>query len=291
MTIFTEKFSSKNTIESYRRDLVKFYNFIQKNLNECSKQDILNFLSFLYDLKSDSKTVSRHLSSIRQFYKFLFREKIILDNPVIDIESPKIQRKLPKIAEENDVIELLNFASKDQSINGIKVSLILEILYGTGIRVSELIKIKISDFISSEDGFFLIVCGKGNKERIVPFNDAVTNILKIYMEINNIPFRSKEFLFKSDYSSQNHITRQRVGQILKEIMIKSGMNFSISPHKMRHFFATHMLENNCSLVVVKDILGHSDISSTQIYTHVMASKLRDITEKFHPLSKQKISGD
>jgi integrase/recombinase XerD len=327
MSMFSEKFSSKNTIESYKRDLVKFSSFLVKNLDNnnqnnsnksfdnskypnkdenfcvvqshldnlllnCSHQNIVDFLSHLHDRKNSFATINRSISSIRQFYLFLFREKKIHHNPCVNLESPKIKKTLPKIATEDSMMKLLDFAAQDKSDYGVKVSLILEILYATGIRVSELIKIKTSDFIQSDQDILILVKGKGAKERIVPLNDQVVSVLNNYLDLHRMSLKSKEFIFKNNQNphiplknNQNpHISRQRIGQIIKEIMNKSGLNFEISPHKIRHSFATHMLENNCNLVVVKDLLGHSDISTTQIYTHVVSGKLKEVTQKFHPLS-------
>lgn len=301
--IFAQKFVSNNTIESYRRDLNIFLTYILENkkiasddkiLLSLEKDDVNSFLSHLTDKGYKKSTICRMISSLRSFYNFLFDEKSIIANPMLYISSPKVKRSLPNVASEKTIVDLIEFAMLDQSVCGQKVYFILELLYGTGLRVSELISIRLGDFIKSENGLLLLIKGKGGKERVVPLTHmseiALKNYLNNHSEINDI----KSYLFPSGNASQSqkgHITRQRVGQIIKDICKKSGMYVDLSPHGVRHAFATHMLENGSNLVAVKMLLGHSDIGTTQIYTHVMTDKLTEVTEKYHPLSTKCVKDD
>lgn len=313
--IAAEKSLSKNTIEAYRRDLQLWCDFASMHsifVLGAKESDISAFLANLYDQQRKKSSIARVVSAMRQFYKFLQQEGIA-DNPMNYIDSPKISRTLPKSVTEGDIARLFDAAYRDDSRYGLRLIAMLELLYGTGVRVSELISIKISDFISTEDGLLLLIKGKGGKERVVPVTDAAEKAIDRYIaSINSsasVFVESKNrYLFPSD-ATDGHLTRQRVGQMLKKLALQIGFNsdagldfsqkFSnidiaafykkISPHVIRHSFATHMLEHGAGIMSIKQLLGHSDITTTQIYTNVVTDKLRETTEKYHPLSDDRIN--
>ncbi|WP_231158761.1 tyrosine-type recombinase/integrase [Candidatus Gromoviella agglomerans] len=255
-------------------------------LKNCNPENLTNFISWLYDTPKSANSIARTLSCVRRFFKFLLNEKIIDHNPTVNLDSPRVKRHIPIVVNENLMIQLIDFSYKDNSKYGLKVSLILEIMYATGIRVSELIKIKLSNFSIIENDLLLTVCGKGKKERIIPLTNQAMRCLDEYIRVYGL--HSNDWLFGSDRSQSKYMTRQRIGQILNEIVRKSSLNIKISPHGIRHSFATHMLDNGSNILEVKDLLGHSDVGTTQIYTHVMSKSMRSVIEKYHPLQKYQL---
>lgn len=283
-----ERGLSKNSLAAYLTDLEKFNQFLRKRrpiryLNICTSKDILDYLKSINNLGFDSKTQSRYISTLRGFYSFLFREKYIHLNPCDKIENPKIKKSLPKYLTENEVERLFLFAKESKDLRFIAM---LEILYATGLRVSELVSLKLGSII--EDGQFLLVKGKGNKERVVPLTELA--ISSIYIWLNNrekLKYKNTEgYLFPSRGKSK-HITRERFAQQLKLIGIMSGIpKNKISPHVIRHSFASHMLEHGADLKIIQDLLGHSDITTTEIYTHVLEGRLKDVVFKKHTLAEK-----
>lgn len=302
-----------NTIISYGKDLELFSNFLEKNnilIIDISKDDLKNYLEFLHQNNLTHASISRKISCLKNFYRFLEEENLIKTSPAINLHSPKKEIKLPKFLTEEEIFKLLNFINNDKSEFGIKLSSMLEILYSAGLRVSELVSLPISAIGEIEDQNgnktlrnYLIVKGKGNKERIAALNK--TTIKKI---IEYIDFRKKsgfeksKWLFVGTFRSSKkqdkirlnqtknlindkHITRQRFHQMLKELAVKSGIDPSkVHPHIIRHSFATHLLNNGIDLRVLQELMGHSDISSTEIYTHILDAKKQDLVLKKHPLS-------
>jgi len=286
----SEKGLSKNTLSSYKIDLDQFVDFIQKkNVKtiESREKEIKEFINTFRQRGYEKSTISRKISSLTHFFNFLLEENEIKTNPFKNFQVPKQKKKLPIILSSKHIDKILEFTKLDQSIAGVRLYTMIEILYATGIRVSELVEMKLSSVY--EDKNFLLVAGKGNKERLVPISNKTRETLDKYLSIRGNFFNDKnnsEWLFPSKRSSMGHITRQRFNQLLKQLNIEANIGIkSISPHKLRHAFATHLLENGMDLRSLQQILGHSDISTTQIYTHVLKERLKEIIKDNHPLSK------
>lgn len=309
---------SQNTILSYGRDLKGFDVFLKIagiGVLDVKKDDIVKFLTYLHNQDLSAASVSRKISTLKRFYLFLEGDRLIEKNPALELESPKKEKKLPKSLSAKEVLKMLNYIKKDLSEFGIKLSCMLEILYASGLRVSELVSLKKSDV--GEMDFkgnrvlrnYLIVKGKGEKERIAPLNDKSLASLTKYLELRyNMGLGDSKWLFpgvirsKKDknikinadankkrliLSSDKHLTRQRFNQMLKELALKVGIDAAkVHPHVIRHSFATHLLNNGVDLRVLQELLGHSDISTTEIYTHVMDSKLQKLVFDCHPLNKK-----
>ncbi len=286
----SEKGLSKNTLYSYKIDLDQFINFAKKKnikTKEFKDKDIKEFISTFKNKGYEKSTVSRKISSLTHFFNFLLDEKEIGINPLRNFEIPKQTKKLPIVLSNKHIDKILEFTRQDQSATGIRLYTMIEILYATGIRISELVEMKLSSIY--EDKNFLLVSGKGNKERLVPISRNTRETLDKYLTIRS-HFISKKiksiWLFPSKQSSVGHITRQRFNQLLNELNLRADLGIkSISPHKLRHAFATHLLENGMDLRSLQQILGHADISTTQIYTHVLKERLKEIIKDNHPLSK------
>jgi integrase/recombinase XerD len=295
-----ERSASNNTLESYRRDLSSFLIYANQKkieLNQVSF-DFLN--SYLSSMDFSNTTIARRVSSLRQFFAFLTSEEIIPHNPALKLEFPKKPKHLPKALSQAEIDGL--FKAIDANDNeGIRLTAMLEVLYSTGMRITELVSLKMKALqISSHNqgkqvGEYLLIKGKGGKERIVLLSKPAIDALEAYLKIRNNFIGKKqtsEWLFPSFNQQQqiSHLTRQRFGQLLKDLAIKANIDpKKVSPHKIRHSFATHMLSNGANLRVVQELLGHSDISSTQIYTKVLSEDAQNLVIKKHPLSKQKES--
>ncbi|MCA1054712.1 site-specific tyrosine recombinase XerD [Rossellomorea aquimaris] len=284
--LIVEKGLAKNTIESYQRDLRNYSMYLKNvekitSLNEVSRVNIVQFLGHLKGQGKSSKTVARHVASIRSFHQFLLREKSTDQDPTVHIETPKTERKLPKILSIEEVEALLE-APEESTPLGMRDKAMLEILYATGIRVSELIALKMED-VHLTMGFVRCI-GKGNKERIIPIGNTAMKVLEKYMEDARLKLRSKKH--KDDHLFLNHhgkgLTRQGFWKNLKALAQKANIEKDLTPHTLRHSFATHLLENGADLRAVQEMLGHADISTTQIYTHVTKTRLKDVYSKFHP---------
>lgn len=279
-----EKGLSKNTLESYRRDLVKFIAFMnQTQINKPEEVDREALNIFIADLKKKGRatsTISRCIASIRSFFNYLLQEGFIAKNPTLELESPKLEKKLPRVLTTGEVDRLLAQPVVGEN-NGLRDKAMLELLYASGIRVSELVSLNISDFDPRVG--FLRCSGKGMKERIVPIGSLAIN------SVNNYLAGSRPRLLKSNGETSlfvnqhgNRMTRQGFWKILKKYARKSKINGEITPHTLRHSFATHLLENGADLRSVQEMLGHSDISTTQIYTQITRRKIREIYDQTHP---------
>lgn len=284
--ITVEKGLSKNTLESYGRDVGKFLVFLEergvKSVHEIKYKNILDFLSsFKKHGYSDTTTV-RTIVSIKQFFKYLLIEKIIKEDPSSQIQTPKMKKSIPGVISLEDVEKILS-CPDEKTPEGVRDLAMLELLYATGIRVSELINLKQNE-VNFEMGF-IIVYGKGSKERIVPMGAEAQEKLKAYME------KSRPALLKQRECKELFVTRRGKGmsrqgfwKLIKGYALKSNIPKSISPHTLRHSFATHLLERGADLRTIQIMLGHSDISTTQIYTHVENERLKEIHKKYHPRS-------
>ncbi|HWO75794.1 MAG TPA: site-specific tyrosine recombinase XerD [Bacillus sp. (in: firmicutes)] len=281
-----EKGLSNNTITSYHRDLRAYTQYLQTiekmdSLKDVSRPIIMKFLAHLKDSGKSSKTIARHISSIRSFHQFLLREKQLDHDPTVHIDLPKQEKTLPKVLNLDEVEALLSASYKGDSFS-LRDRAMLEVLYATGLRVSELIGLNIGD-VHTMLGFVRCI-GKGNKERIVPLGSKAKEALEEYLEkgrpkLVNRKNRS-EALFLNHHG--NRLTRQGFWKILKQIASSAGIEKTITPHTLRHSFATHLLENGADLRAVQEMLGHADISTTQIYTHVSKARLKDVYKQFHP---------
>ncbi len=289
-----ERGAAKATLEAYGRDLLSLHDFLHHtnvSLQSATSQDLSRYLANQTKAGMDARTQARRLSSLRQFYQFLLSEKHINHNPTQVLDRPKEGRSLPDVLSQEDVSRLIDTARRDSSFEGRRLSLLLELLYDTGLRVSELVSLTHAAF--SDDYSWVRVKGKGNKERMVPLTEQTQQSLGTFFTQNphpdneNVHKRSSyRFLFSSD-SESGHLTRQRFAQLLKGLGIQAGIYPSrLSPHKVRHAFATHLLENGADLRSVQKMLGHADISTTQIYTHVVSHRLQQAMET-HPLAKAK----
>lgn len=292
-TIAIEKAASKNTIESYQNDLGSFKAFIEKDkidIAHISTDHIRKFIVSLSAQHLEATTIARKISAIRQFFTFLYTEQIIKENPSLNIDIPKIRQNLPSVLSEEEVTKLIEIAYQDTSTYGLRNVAMLELLYASGMRISELISLKLSHLQINHNQIkpYIMITGKGNKERIIAINQKSIDALKEYMLIRESLMKMKkdQWLFPSKQSGQGHITRQYFAKILKKIAIETGIRTKdVSPHKVRHSFATHLLNNGADLRIIQELLGHKSVSTTQIYTHVANEKLKSTVENFHPLSR------
>jgi integrase/recombinase XerD len=292
--MIAERGASLNTVSSYKDDLDNYQNFFstQKDLSKLKEEDIRRYLAHLSSKNYSTSSISRRISCLRQFYDFLFSSGHIDNKPTFSIELPKQASKIPRILDPSEIELLFSVTRDDKTAEGVRLYCMLEIIYATGLRVSELVHLKLSNIsINRNTGLveenIIYVKGKGNKERIVLLNNPAINALNSYLGVRTFFIKgSREslWLFPST-SSEGVITRQRFGQLLKEIAIRAGINRDkVSPHVIRHSFASHLLDNGADLRVIQELLGHSDISTTQIYTHIQKDKLLAIVEKHHPLA-------
>ncbi len=308
--LIAENGLAKNTVSSYQNDLKLFLKFLlTKNYRlENTNEAILKlYLEELYKQGIKPSSLNRKISTLKNFFKFLAAENINKNNPTLDIDHAKNNPKLPKYLSEKEVFLMLDAVIKDNSHFGIRLSAMLEVLYASGLRVSELVSLPISSIGKNlKDGKitfknYLIVKGKGNKERIAPLNKTSLKILEKYLKAREeMGHGNSKWLFcghirinkdqnqlskAAKHLLDKHITRQRFNQMLKELAMVAGVDKKrVSPHVIRHSFASHLLSQGVDLRVLQELLGHSDISTTQIYTHIMDSKLKDLVFKHHPLA-------
>ncbi|UYO34338.1 site-specific tyrosine recombinase XerD [Bacillus zhangzhouensis] len=280
-----ERGLSENTIVSYKRDLQNYLSFLKTHeqltdINDVTRLHIIHYLKQLKEEGKSSKTSVRHLSSIRSFHQFLLREKVTTNDPSWNIETQKTERTLPKVLSLGEVEKLLDTPNQNTPFD-YRDKAMLELLYATGIRVSEMLNLTLAD-VHLTMGF--IRCfGKGRKERIVPIGEAAASAIEEYIEKGRSRLLKKQ---PSDALFLNHhgkkMSRQGFWKNLKKRAIEAGIQKELTPHTLRHSFATHLLENGADLRAVQEMLGHADISTTQIYTHVTKTRLKDVYHKFHP---------
>ncbi|AYJ89180.1 site-specific tyrosine recombinase XerD [Bacillus safensis] len=280
-----ERGLSENTIVSYKRDLQNYLSFLMAHeqltdIRDVTRLHIIHYLKQLKEEGKSSKTSVRHLSSIRSFHQFLLREKVTTDDPSWNIETQKTERTLPKVLSLGEVEKLLDTPNQHTPFD-YRDKAMLELLYATGIRVSEMLDLTLAD-VHLTMGF--VRCfGKGRKERIVPIGEAAASAIEEYLEKGRSKLLKKQ---PSDALFLNHhgkkMSRQGFWKNLKKRAIEAGIQKELTPHTLRHSFATHLLENGADLRAVQEMLGHADISTTQIYTHVTKTRLKDVYHKFHP---------
>jgi len=281
-----EKGLAKNTLISYERDLKSYMKYVQKveqimSWNEVRRVTIIGFLSVLKDQGKSSKTIARHIASIRSFHQFLIRDKQTDQDPAVHLESPQPERTLPKVLSMEEVEAFMDSA-KGEGAFELRDRAMVEIMYATGMRVSELISLDIND-VHSAMGFVRCV-GKGNKERIIPIGKTALNAVSDYLESGRPQLSSKknktEALFLNHHG--NRLSRQGFWKIIKKLAQNANIQKELTPHTLRHSFATHLLMNGADLRSVQEMLGHADISTTQIYTHITNTRLKDVYSKYHP---------
>lgn len=279
-----EKGLAGNTITSYERDLKSYLQYINKveriPITAVTRVHIIHFLHLLKDQNKSAKTIARYIASIRSFHQFLLRERVAESDPSVHIETPKLERKLPNVLSIVEVEALLEV--KDRSAYGLRNKAMLELLYATGLRVSELINLNLPD-VHLTMGFVRCL-GKGNKERIIPLGGIATEAIITYIERGRNELasnkKSTDALFLNHHGER--LSRQGCWKILKKLAKEANIQKDLTPHTLRHSFATHLLENGADLRAVQEMLGHADISTTQIYTHVSKVRLKDVYKQFHP---------
>ncbi len=274
-----EKGLSENTVLAYKSDIKLFENFLKENkLNDVDEEVITDLIFQLKNKKYSNLSIARILVSIRNYYKFLLKEKMIKTNPFENLESFKVRKMMPEVLTETDIVNILNQPDLTTK-EGIRDRAILELLYSAGIRVSELVNMELTDINLDEK---IIRCfGKGAKERIVPIGDYVVDAIKNYLVYRTeISKKFSNYLFITRFGKK--FTRAGIWKLIKNYALKAGINKNVYPHIFRHSFATHLLKGGADLRSVQEMLGHSDISTTQIYTHVDRSYLKKIHKKFHP---------
>jgi integrase/recombinase XerD len=290
-----ERGASRHTLEAYGRDLAEYGAFLAargRSARQASADDVRAFLAALAERRLAKTSAARKLSAVKQYHRFLLSEGAARENPAATIEGPKLGRPLPKIMSIEEVDRLLATAKKAAESTGgrkgfkaARLYCLVEVLYATGLRVSELLALPVSS--ASSDDRVLLVKGKGGRERLVPLNEAARAALKNFLKLRQSSGDEAGggYLFASR-GGKGHLTRQRLGQELKALAAEAGLSPSkLSPHVLRHAFASHLLAGGADLRAVQQMLGHADISTTQIYTHVLAERLRQIVETHHPLGK------
>ena len=286
-----EKAGAMNSLVAYRRDLEDFGSALDGSLATAHAEDIRAYLHTLQRKGLSARTAARRLSAIRQFFLFLYRDGLRADNPAQGIDSPRQTARLPAVLDEADVDRLLETATSlaaGGGMKGLRLLAIVETLYATGLRISELVSLPRRAVGPDTD--MILVAGKGGRERLVPLGSRAREALAAYLVVvdgtkaGRVGKEGDGYLFPS---GRAHLTRRRVGQLLKELAVVAGLpTASVSPHKLRHAFATHLLAHGADLRAVQQMLGHADISTTQIYTHVLDERLKTLVLKQHPLATQ-----
>ncbi len=282
-----ERGLAKNTLESYGRDLRQYLSYLteKKNLElkNSTQATVIGYLLLLQARGKATATLSRNLAAIKSYYHFLAREGLIERDPTINLDAPKQEKRLPRVLSVQDVERLLEQPDLKTPV-GIRDRAMLEVLYATGLRVSELVSLKINDL--NLEMSYIRCFGKGSKERIVPLGSVATKYVKIYLD------HARKFLASSPYENTlflNHhgkgLTRQGFWKIIKKYAEHLNLDIEITPHTLRHSFATHLLENGADLRSVQEMLGHADISTTQVYTHLTKDRIKEVYEKAHPRAR------
>lgn len=279
---------SDYTILNYEKDLHEYFNYIEKEaleLNNIEYNDIRFYLRYLKeDKKEKNSTICRHLSALKTFYNYLLTKEVINNNPFIYINGPKREKRLPRYFEYNELEELFKIPDLKTAL-GQRNRLILEMLYATGVRVGELVNIKVKDINKEERT--IIILGKGNKERIVHYGEYAEEILNKYLEegYQELNRNNLDYLFLN--KQHNKLTERGVRVILDSIIKQTNLSKHISPHMLRHTFATHLLNEGCDILSVQKLLGHESISATGIYTHVTTQHLKNVYYDKFPRAKMK----
>lgn len=281
-----ERSLAKNSIEAYKNDVEKLFQYfeaIEKNsqLTEITLKDLREFLIWLSELGAQASTQARVISGIKSFFTYLLEEQLIINDPSALLETPKITRKLPDTLNIHEIDQLINVidASKPE---GMRNKAIMEVMYGCGLRVSELTELKISNIYEQSE--FIKVVGKGNKERIVPIGATALKFIKIYIDEVRVHLAIKkgneDYIFLNRFGSK--LSRISIFNLTKSLAVAAGIQKTISPHTLRHSFATHLIEGGADLRAIQEMLGHASITTTEIYTHLDRDYLKTVITEFHP---------
>lgn len=287
----SNKRSSKNTIQSYMNDLKDYGKFLKKYqkieyIEDITTKEIERYIVSLKKKNLSKKSIQRKITTIKEFHKFLYEEEITKTNPAKQVDNVKLDKHIPEVLTVEEVGRMIESVNQTDLIS-IRNRAIIEVLYGSGLRVSELVDLEISNLHMNSK--YISVIGKGNKERIVPMGDLEQIALRKYIEDARPTMsknRSSSILFLN-YKGDK-LSRQSVFKFIKDLAIKNGIQKEISPHTLRHSFATHLLQNGVDLRIVQELLGHEDISTTEIYTHIDKSKIKEIYKNTHPFAHNKM---
>ncbi len=285
-----EKAQSLNTLRAYRRDLDQAQAFLadhtQKKLHDASESDLADYFAWLERQQFAKTSQARKRSALVGFFKFLERKGLRKDNPMARHRGPKLPRRLPKMLHEQDVAKLLKAAEAREGDQGVRLRCILELLYATGLRATECVGLPLAAWRPKE--CVLMVKGKGSRERLLPVGPYAEDALEAYLKVRPVFFAgslSKKFLFPSR-SREGHLTRIRLFQLIRELAGEAGLGLThISPHMLRHAFATHLLQHGADLRAIQELLGHANLVTTEIYTHLANDELTDLVRKSHPLAQ------
>ncbi len=285
-----ERGASPNTIVAYQRDLIDFEAYLDRTnlgLFELEGTHLKGYLDYLQKQQASPKTQGRHLSAIREFYRFAYSENWVKENPCDYVESPKIPKSLPKYLTEKEVLDLI-YSAKAENV---RLYTLMELVYASGLRVSELVGLPLTAFNPTEKHLFVV--GKGSKERLVPLNEHATKALLSWLLCRERKLkRPSKWLFPSSLSKSGHLTRGAFFKELKKLALEIGLDpEKVFPHVFRHSFASHLVAHNADLRSVQKMLGHADIATTEIYTHILPDRLKKIVEKSHPLAYNSSSKD
>lgn len=286
MYLKIEKGLADNSIKSYQRDLLSYMEFLEKerilSWEKISRYDIVLFLKTLKEEGKSENSIVRMSSSLRQYHQFLRQENILKEDPMQYVDTPKKVNNLPKVLSMEEIEKILETPDVDNEI-GLRDRAILEVMYATGLRITELVSLTMNE-LHLNMGFIQTI-GKGNKERILPIGQEATKWMESYLKYSRPIFEKRA----SDTTSivflnarGKGLTRQGVWKNLKKIVQQTGIKQNVTPHMLRHSFATHLLENGADLRVVQELLGHSDISTTQIYTHITKARMKKVYDQYHP---------
>lgn len=281
-----EKGAAVNTVNSYRSDLEQFADFYQGDFAEVELEDGVAFVQYLHEKGYEATSIARKLSALRDFGKFLFSEKFIRENPFADIDNPKKGSILPKFLTRNEIDDIINAAQRFKDLTHQRTAVMLKLMYACGLRVSELVSLPLNCLNAKQHQ--LAVKGKGSKERLIPIADAAMQSVLSWIELRRLMLRRREsrFLFPSNRALCGHLTRDGFYKNVKNLAILAGIDSArVSPHVLRHSFATHLLDKQVDLRSLQAMLGHKDIATTQIYTHTTATNLIEDVMKKHPLQK------
>jgi|SRR5579872_6856563 len=287
--LLTEQRVATNTFLSYKRDVTQFLAFLEKlpiDINSVTGDELRKFVHFLYGLKLSARSIARKISTIKSFFAYL-NDHFGIINSAKELIIPKIEKRLPTYLTQDEVSLLLSYSEKDRSDLGVRNSMMIYLLYSSGMRVSELVNIKISD-IHFDTGF-ISIDGKGGKQRMIPLPQSMMSLLHQYLQARagtaSHSLKNPLYLFPIVYGKKiKPISRQSCWGILKKMCERAGIKRAISPHQLRHSFATHMLEKGVDLRSLQVLLGHEEIATVEVYTHVETSELRKIYDKKHPRS-------
>lgn len=287
--------AAHNTLSAYKKDLALFLEFCEQKketLQTLSHETIAEFLTKSAKAGLAAATISRRRSAIRQFFDFLISEQERSDNPALLVPAGRRQKKLPNVLSQQEIQALSNVIQQDDSVDGIRFFAMIEMLYASGMRISELVTLKLAQLERNPHTAalqpYFYVKGKGGKQRLVPLHSSAIMAIQNYLNIRESFNKQKHnpYLFCS-HGALGHITRQRVAQLLKQACLKANIDPArCSPHTLRHSFATHLLEGGADLRVIQELLGHADIATTQIYTHVAGERLQEVVQHFHPLAEK-----